>query len=152
MRLADRTDYALRVLMVLTASRERCTVPGMAESLRVSPNHLTKVVQALQAAGWVVTIPGRGGGVELATEPDRLTVGDVVRAIEPDLQLVACFRGDGLCPLEGSCRLAGALDDARAAFLGELDRVSVRDLVRGREARLVRLRPPAVRRGGSRAP
>lgn len=139
MRLAERTDYALRVLMVLASDRRRHTVPALAESLLVSANHLTKVVQLLHAAAWVRTAAGRGGGVELDAAPDRLSVGAVVRTIEPDFQLVECLRAGGRCPLSGPCRLVHALRDAQDAFLGALDGVTILDLVEGSEHSLLEL-------------
>jgi len=138
MRLTERTDYALRVLMVLASSRRRHTVPALAEAFNVSAHHLTKVVQQMQGLGWVVTTSGRRGGVESTAATEALAVGDIVRALEPDLDLVECLRGDGDCPLEGACRLVDALRRARAAFLRELDAVSISDLVAGREVRLLR--------------
>lgn len=137
MRLTDRTDFTLRVLMLTAASRERHTVAWMANALAVSAHHLNKIVQTLQSLGWVTTVPGRGGGVALAIEAGRLRVGDVVRAIEPDMNLVECLREQGECPLSGPCRLVGALREARSAFLAALDGVTLEDLVRDREARLV---------------
>ena len=139
MRLAERTDYGLRVLMLLAASEDRRPVSAMAEALGVSPNHLAKVVQALQGAGWVVTTPGRRGGAELAVDASSLTVGEVVRALEPDMALVECMRADGACPLSGGCRLASALEDARDAFIRELDAVTLANLIARRRSRLVRL-------------
>lgn len=145
MRLTDRTDYALRVLMVLAASGRRHTVPALAGAFGVSANHLTKVVQSLQSLGWVATTAGRGGGVELAVAPSGITVGGVVRAMEPDLHLVECLREESSCPLEGACLLVDALRDARGAFFGVLDAVTIADLVAGREARLLRTVPATLR-------
>ncbi len=139
MRLTDRTDYALRVLMFLAASQRRYTVREMAEAFRVSANHLTKAVQQLQRLGWVATTPGRGGGVQLAVELDQLRVGDVVRAIEPDLNIVECFRAEGDCPFDGSCRLSSVVREARTAFISTLDRVTLLDLIDRQEAKLTRI-------------
>ena len=144
MRLAERTDYALRVLMVLASSGRRHAVPAMAQGLGVSANHLTKVVQTLQGAGWVRTTAGRGGGVELAVEPAAVSVGDVVRVMEPDLGLVECMRDGGECVLEGPCRLVGALRRARSAFLDELDGVTLASLTRGRKTSLLGAVPAAI--------
>ena len=140
MRLAERTDYALRVLMLLAAEpAARRAVPEMAEWFNVSANHLTKVVQLLHEQGWVTTSRGRGGGVQLAAESQRLRVGHIVRAIEPDMHLVECFRPSGACPIQESCGLQGTLQSARQAFLSELDKVTVADLVEGHEPRLLNL-------------
>ena len=128
MRLTDKTDYALRVLMLLANAEHRCTVVDMAKWLSVSANHLNKVVQALQASGWVSTTRGRGGGVELAIAPESLTVGMVVRTIEPDFNLVECQRESGVCPFESGCALWSALDQARAAFLASLDPITLQEI------------------------
>lgn len=132
MRLTDRTDYALRVLMVLCVSGRRHTVPALASRFGVSAHHLTKVVQSLQGLGWVETTAGRAGGAALAPAGRTVTVGEVVRAMEPDLDLVACMREAGTCPLKGLCPLEDVLRAARAAFLRELDAVRLCDLVDGR--------------------
>lgn len=137
--------------MVLTASGRRHTVPVLAEAFEVSAHHLSKVVQTLQNEGWVTTTPGRGGGVEIAGAPAEITVGEVVRAMEPDLHLVECLREDGACPLERPCRLADVLRNARAAFLGTLDKVTLSDLVVGRETRLLRAIPVTFQINGASA-
>lgn len=136
MRLTERTDYAMRTLMYLGASDGRKSVSDMAERFGVSVNHLSKVVQTLVEAGLVATSRGRGGGVELARTNEQINVGQVVRLMEPDLALAECFRDDGQCPFYRPCALRGHLDRARAAFLKELDAVTLADLVRGRERRL----------------
>lgn len=128
MRLTNRTDFALRVLMVLASKRARCTVPELGEWLRVPTNHLAKVVQTLQQEGWVATTRGRGGGVELAVDPAGLSVGAVVRRTETRFDLVECFGEDHRCPLVPGCRLANAMGDARDAFLDSLDLMSIAEL------------------------
>ena len=102
----------------------------LAELHEVSFSHLQKVVQSLQAAGFVATFRGRGGGVELARLPGDLTVGEVVRALEPHLDLVDCFRGGrSRCVLTGGCGLTATLMRAKAAMLAELDGATLESLV-----------------------
>lgn len=132
MRLADRSDYALRVLMYLAACQQQATVAEMATLFQVSQHHLVKVVQRLAACGFVKTTRGRGGGVCLAREPSRIRIGEVVRHTEPDMGLVECFRAGGSCPLERHCRLASLLRRAMSAFIDELNGSTLADLVAGR--------------------
>jgi len=139
MRLTDRTDFALRVLMVLASKRARCTVPELGEWLCVPTNHLAKVVQTLQQEGWVTTTRGRGGGVELAIDPSQLTVGAVVRKTETSFDLVECFGKDNQCPLVPGSRLASAIGDARDAFLSSLDRVSIAELAGSTKKTILRV-------------
>lgn len=88
-----------------------------------------KVVQQLGELGWVETVRGRNGGLRLAEQTNALTVGEIVRATESDFALVGCFpdqhgerRG---CVITAQCRLRGALEAARNAFLAELDRHTI---------------------------
>lgn len=132
MRLTDRTDFALRLLMYLAgSSAERVPVGSIARVYGVSSAHLAKVSQALVRGGFVLTVGGRSGGVSLARPAAEITVGEVVRALEP-MEAVECFRGDGACPVTGVCALRSAMTQANAAFLAVLDKLTVAQVARKR--------------------
>lgn len=140
MRLTQHTDYAIRVLMFATSlwgSERLASIREIAEAFGVSENHLMKVVHRLGQAGLLHTQRGRHGGLRLADDPARTRLGDVVRAMEEDMALVECFTERSTCPMTGACALAGALDRARAAFLAELDRCTLADLVPRTRARQI---------------
>lgn len=136
MRLTAYTDFSLRVLTYLGLRGDRlATIHEIATAYGVSQNHLMKVVHQLGRAGFVETVRGRGGGIRLARAPGAIRVGDVIRRMEDDFQIVACFAGNdggsrgGGCVIAPDCRLAGALDEALHAFLGVLDRYTLADLL-----------------------
>ncbi|MDH6590573.1 Rrf2 family nitric oxide-sensitive transcriptional repressor [Variovorax sp. TBS-050B] len=135
MKLTAFTDYSLRVLIYLGAEpRRRATIGEIAAAFAVSENHLTKVVHALGRQGWLVNVRGKGGGLSLAKPPEAIVIGEVVRHTEAS-DIVACFgAGAGECPIEGLCRLRGVLAEAAAAFHAVLQRYTLADLVRNREA------------------
>jgi Rrf2 family nitric oxide-sensitive transcriptional repressor len=130
-RIPRFTDNALRCLMYLGTTGDRVvTVGEVASRMAMSEDHLLKVVRRLVELGYVVTVRGRRGGVRLATEPSRITVGDVVRATEENVALVPCFTpGDDSCPLTGNCALADSLDQALGAFFASLQRQTIADLI-----------------------
>ncbi|WP_395139834.1 RrF2 family transcriptional regulator [Schlegelella aquatica] len=145
MRLTSFTDYALRVLIFLAAGREpRATVGEIAAAFDISESHLTKVAHFLGRQGWVVTVRGKGGGLQLARPPGTIGVGEVVRRAEGEGAFAECFEArprEGLAPAEGPgagrapcsiadmCGLQAVLREAVAAFFGVLDRYTVQDLV-----------------------
>jgi Rrf2 family nitric oxide-sensitive transcriptional repressor len=134
MRLTDYTDYALRVMLYLALRRNGLsTIQDISDAYGISKNHLMKVVQRLGELGWVDTIRGRHGGLRLNERSLSLTIGQVVRATETDFALVVCFereRGEGRqCVIEPRCRLKHVLAAARDAFLAELDRHTLGELV-----------------------
>lgn len=127
MRLKASTDFGLRALMRLAAEPDRAiSTKEMAKELKISRNHLTKVIQTLVGGGFVVTQRGSGGGAALARSAHSLTLGEAVRLMEADQAIVECFRSDGgCCNLSPSCKLKGRLANAREAFLAELDRTTL---------------------------
>jgi Rrf2 family transcriptional regulator, nitric oxide-sensitive transcriptional repressor len=129
MRLLASTDFALRVLMRLSAAPDtHVSTDTLARELVVSRHHLHKIVQYLTEAGLVRTIRGAHGGVMLARPASEIKVGEVIRSHEHDQPLVECFRADGgACTLLPRCRLRGMLDAAKNAFYQQLDRYTLAD-------------------------
>lgn len=161
MRLTDYTDYALRVMLFLAVRREGlATIQDISEAYGISKNHLMKVVQQLGELGWIDTIRGRHGGLRLNDKSLRLTIGEVVRATETDFALVGCLEREGSherkCVIEPQCQLRHVFEAARGAFLAELDRHTLAELVEPAAqlatllAQPVQLRlPPGERKTGT---
>lgn len=136
MKLTAFTDYSLRVLMYLaTDTSRRATIAEIAESFGISENHLVKVVHFLGKRGWIDTVRGKGGGISLARPPGQVNIGQVVRDAEGAALPAECFSADGgHCVLTGSCRLKGVLGEAVKAFYAVLDRYTLEDISRNRQA------------------
>ncbi len=130
MRLTMMTDYALRLLMYVAQQPGRlCTISEIAQVHEISEAHLMKVTHRLGVEGWIESLRGKGGGLRLAHAPAEISVGAVVRSIEPDFNLVSCLSGDSSCTLTGTCRLSGLLDSALQSFLAHLDGYTLADIL-----------------------
>ncbi|RTL43883.1 MAG: Rrf2 family transcriptional regulator [Burkholderiales bacterium] len=153
MRLTTFTDYALRLLLVLAGDpARRVTIDTFAADFGISTAHLMKVSVVLGRTGWVETVRGRNGGLQLAADPTTLRLGQMVRHLEADFAIVECFTETGNCLLAGACGLETAMASALDAFTRELDRVTLADLVRtspglGRLPSVQVISGPASRRG-----
>jgi Rrf2 family nitric oxide-sensitive transcriptional repressor len=132
MRLTTLTDFSLRMLIHLAVKPDgRATIGEVAKAYRISENHLMKVAHLLGQAGYVTTLRGRGGGLQLARSAREITAGEVVRSMEPDMALVPCF-ADAPCAILPACRLKHRLHAAREAFLAVLDATTLADLAQPR--------------------
>lgn len=133
MRLTLHTDYGLRTLVYLATPPLRVvTTTEIGQAYGISKNHLVRVAHSLRDGGFIVLATGRGGGLQLARPASTIRVGEVVRQLEPDLRLVECFDPESnTCPIAPVCTLSRALDEALAAFLASLDRVTIGDIVAG---------------------
>ena len=140
MHLSLFTDLGFRVLMVLAGSQSgRSSARALARELKVSQHHLTKVISALSAAGYLQTRRGHRGGVSLAMPPQAIHLGEVVRHLEASTPLVDCFRADGgTCTLCPGCLLKGRLVKARDSFLQDLNTSTLEDIAYTDPSRWIR--------------
>lgn len=130
MRLSVHSDYALRILMALGVSEGLTSVDAIAVAYGISRHHLAKVAQKLQVLGYVETQRGRRGGMRLISDPQKVSVGTVVRQFENLDGLVDCMNPEtSTCPVAGVCVLQGALGGALSAFLTHLDGFTLADLL-----------------------
>jgi Rrf2 family nitric oxide-sensitive transcriptional repressor len=133
-RLTQHTDYAFRMLIHAALRAPALTTVGeVAEDFGISATHLNKVAQTLASHEYLQTVRGRSGGLRLMRAPELIRLGQVARLTEPDFQIAPCMASDGNCPIYEPCVLRGALSQAAHAFLAELDKWTLADLVKRRK-------------------
>jgi Rrf2 family protein len=117
--ISQTAEYALRAVVWLASqSGPLYSTSAIAAGTRVPPGYLSKVLQALSRSGLVTSHPGRKGGITLSQRPERLTVLDVINAVDPLPQILSCplgiaDHGANLCPLHRRLRDAvGIVNDA----------------------------------------
>ena len=83
MQMTKYSDYSLRALIYLGLNRHRrCTIREIADAYGISENHLMKLVHQLGQEGFITTIRGKNGGLELAMPASEINLGEVFRATE----------------------------------------------------------------------
>lgn len=140
MEFSQFTDYSLRVLLYLAVREEGLSsIREIAEAYNISNNHLVKVVHNLAKLEIIHTYRGRGGGIALAKKPEELVIGELVRKTE-NLAILECFPGGkGTCCIASVCELKTVLQNALQVFLGELDKVTLADVIQNEKALKSRL-------------
>jgi len=134
MQLNKFTDYALRILMYVAQPRDLpYTIAELAERLQVSQNHAMKIVHFMAKQEWLITIRGKGGGIRLNPASLNLQLGQIVRILQRDSNVVEC--NSPPCVLRPTCGLKGILDDAVEQFYSSLDQYVLKDVIRPRNAR-----------------
>ncbi|TVO81440.1 Rrf2 family transcriptional regulator [Shewanella algae] len=130
MQLTRYTDFGIRTLMYLAIQPERETLFRIAEITEVfdlSPNHVSKIVHHLGKLGYLQTIRGKSGGFRLGMAPEKINVGELVRALENSLAPIDCSKP--YCRLTPACQLKGVLAQAVNAYLAVLDHYTLADIV-----------------------
>ena len=141
MQITTRTDYSLRMLIYLyTHQGEPVGVQQVADAYGISVNHLAKVAQTLVRAGWVESVRGRNGGFTITPAALEVSIGEIFRYTETNMELVACFGSEESCVIEPVCGLKHLLEQAKQAFLKELDQKRLPDIA-SKRAKLAKLIP-----------
>jgi len=128
MQLNKFTDYALRILMYIAQPKEMpYTIAELANELQVSENHAMKIVHFMAKQDWLITTRGRGGGIRMNPLTLKIQLGQVVRILQQDSQVVECNTPP--CVLRKNCGLKGILDDAVEQFYASLDQYTLSEVV-----------------------
>jgi Rrf2 family protein len=81
---SQTVEYALRAMVQLAnEAPEASTTQNIAEATKVPGAYLAKVLQSLRRAGLITSRRGVGGGVKLARIPKKISLLDVINAVEP---------------------------------------------------------------------
>ncbi len=110
MRMTKLADYGIVLLthMAMDAPGAMHTAQDLAERSRVPLPTTSKLLKSLARAGLVISHRGRNGGYGLAREADRISVAEVIAAIEGPIGLTECGTGtEGACDMEPWCAAKG---------------------------------------------
>ena len=84
-KLSVKTDYATRAILGLAAypiDGPVCKVEDLALVSGTSANFLVQILTDLKSAELVTSVRGKEGGYRLARVPEKITLGDVWRAVD----------------------------------------------------------------------
>ncbi|MDP7205378.1 MAG: Rrf2 family transcriptional regulator [Pirellulaceae bacterium] len=129
MKLSLQTDYALRTLIYAAYRNERITIADVAEFYGISRPHVAKVVNLLSKHGFLRSIRGIGGGVEIARPVDGISVGEVIQCSEGKTHLLDCVSQKNICVIEQFCKLKSVLAEAERIQLDFLMNQSIADML-----------------------
>ena len=106
MKITANARYGLRILADLAQHGEKGavrTVGEIAASQAISEKFISRLVAPLKKAGLVVASRGAAGGLALARPARKITVLEVVEAIQGPVALVHCLAQPKSCPRIAHC-------------------------------------------------
>src|SRR3989339_107115 len=130
--LRKNTDYALRAMVYLakTADNAPSSTKLIAQSEDISYQLACKLVQKLTAAGLVQSEMGPKGGFTLAVSADKISLGDVIKAIQGSVCLNACLVGSFVCRRKEQCPVHSKLIDLQNQLDGYLNNITIAELAK----------------------
>ncbi len=107
LKLSKKVEYGLIALMHMDTVREGdlATARGMSEHYSIPAELLGKVLQALAKSELIASVQGAHGGYRLQRDLERMTLGEVVEAVDGRVQLAACQDDPACCEQYPSCNI-----------------------------------------------
>ncbi|MDO8491549.1 MAG: Rrf2 family transcriptional regulator [Dehalococcoidia bacterium] len=133
MKFSTRSHYGLRAMISLARSYDGGSVAlsDVARAEGISLGYLEQLAASLRKAGLVSSQRGSHGGYRLVSAPAKVTVGEVLRALEGPLSLVECLSEtgrSGSCQHETGCPSRVLWERMRDSLAQVLDSTTLADL------------------------
>lgn len=137
MKLGDGVEQAIHSVAMLSGLSEGgvLSAAALAEFHGVSTSYLLKHLQALSGAGILHTVPGPKGGYRLARPAEKITLLDIVLAVEGPAPAFRCneIRQRGPNPARDRffakpCNISAAMLKAERVYRAELAKTTIADL------------------------
>lgn len=92
LKISEAASMALHAMIELAQNQDKLvSVKEISTKLDVSANHLSKVMQRLNKAGFIESIKGFNGGFRLAQNPDELTFLEIYELFDGKLKSSNCI-------------------------------------------------------------
>jgi Rrf2 family protein len=135
MELTRKGEYAIRGIVYL-ASRppeQVCLLSDIAAAVDVPPTFLAKIFQQFSKIGLVRSYRGTGGGFVLGRTPEKITLLDVVEAVEGPIVPNRCVTGEDECSRTTTCNVHPVWVSVQAQVREILASVSLKELCENKE-------------------
>lgn len=103
MHMTLETDYAVRIVEVLTSSEKRTDARTISEKTHVPQRFALKILRKLVGDGIVKSYKGAHGGYQLARPADTITLREVIESVEGPYRISRC-QDDEYCCSHTTCR------------------------------------------------
>ena len=122
------TGYALRALAALPEDGTFSLAKNLSSSLELPGPYLAKILQGLVQGGILQSVRGPKGGFRLTRPSHRITVGEVLAALEGPDAMEGCIMGFPACGDDHPCPLHDAWGAVKTQMTTSMTEATIRDL------------------------
>lgn len=137
MKLSTKGRYGLRAMidLALNAKDSQISIKNISERQNISENYLEQIIAVLKKRGFVKSCRGAQGGYSLTKSPKDVSVGDILRALEGDLNPVDCItvNEDIQCTESELCVTKFVWKKISDSINDVVDNITLEDLVHEQE-------------------
>lgn len=131
MQLTLHSDYSFRILIYLANKKsELVTIDEISLAYNISRHHIAQIVYKLGEFGFIETMRGKGGGIRLALMPEEVNLGEVLKKMESNFNVVECFdKKENACKINNVCKLKPLFYEATKLFLSVFENKTLADII-----------------------
>jgi len=133
MKITYKGDYALKIMLDLSLEYGGPLVQmkEIASRQDIPKKFLEQIVLILKGAKYIRTVRGPKGGIALAKEPAKITVGKIIRLIEGPTAPIACVSTTGRekCDFENRCAFRDLFGEITRLINDVVDKTTFADMV-----------------------
>jgi Rrf2 family protein len=131
-KLSTKGRYGLRAMLDLAmhSEDENVSINSISERQNISENYLEQLIAKLKKAELVNSTRGAQGGYSLAKPMEEISVGDILRALEGDLNPVDCalINGNSQCSDMDCCVTKSVWKKISDSINDVVDKITLREL------------------------
>ena len=137
MKISMKTDYGVRAILDLAQRYGQGPIQSAEIAARQSipEAYLDQLLMTLRKAGLVRSLRGPQGGHSLAKQPDQMTLGEVVVALEGALTPIDCLDKSDECYLSKTCAVRDVWQEVKNLTQNILDSTTIEKLAQRQLAR-----------------
>lgn len=97
MQLKIATDYAIRIILYLSANQDVVTSKELSENLGIPQSFVFKITNKLKKKNLISNSVGMKGGFLLTCQPEEISLYQIINLMESTMQLNRCLEEDHYC-------------------------------------------------------
>ena len=129
-RINRQTDYAVRLILSLARREEgkRVSTAEIRKEMLIPPAIAQRIVADLARGNFIVTYPGRDGGVVLSRPAREINLRQIVEHFEGKFFISDCLVDGGDCPFDNNCPVRFRWTRLQSQIIKELEQITFEDL------------------------
>ncbi|MGV8146850.1 MAG: RrF2 family transcriptional regulator [Alkaliphilus sp.] len=140
MKLSTKGRYGLKAMYELAAHFDEglITIKYIAEKQKIPENYLEQLLSTLRKAKMVESIRGARGGYKLFCNPEKISVGDILRTLEGPIKLSECIMDTehDSCDNDGNCSTQVVWRKIKNSITNVIDTITLQDMLDDNNERL----------------
>lgn len=129
--LTKHTDYAIRALLVLARKKKLfVSARAIAKEQKIPYQFLRGILQTLIKHKLVVSKEGGGGGFKLNMPPRSITIEQIIKIFQGNVQFSECMFRKKICCNRSACVLRKQIQKIEQVVIGKFAKITIAALLR----------------------